>query len=285
MPGKLLEYITDFPRVVGGIDEESARRAVDLYRHIVKQEITPTDVLTAEMAKVVENAYRDVNIAFANEVALACERMGVNVFEVRELINARHDRHMHVPGAGVGGHCLPKDSWLLKYGLETYGRHGDKGTRGGGDRECRYSPFAIRLIPLAREINDGMPGHVLALIEDGLAEAGRELAGAKVVLMGVAYPSTSSGQAWRTPTTRATRQRRRWPGCCWRAGQRWWPTTPTCGRPTGGGCWESRGDKETRRQGDKEMGRWGEEKRRGRGGARERGRCWRFRWLMICGRR
>jgi len=88
MPGKLLEYITDFPRVVGGVDEESTRRAVELYRYIVKGEITPTDVLTAEMTKVVEDAYHDVNIAFANEVALACERMGVDVFEVQELINA-----------------------------------------------------------------------------------------------------------------------------------------------------------------------------------------------------
>jgi len=180
MPGKLLEYITDFPRVVGGIDEESTRQAVELYRHIVRNEITLTDVLTAEMTKVVENAYRDVNIAFANEVALACERMGVNVFEVRELINARPDRRIHMPGAGVGGHCLPKDSWLLKHGVETYGRQEDKetGEQGSG---------GLRLIPLAREINDGMPGHMVALIEDALAEADRELAGAKVVLLGAAY--------------------------------------------------------------------------------------------------
>jgi UDP-N-acetyl-D-mannosaminuronic acid dehydrogenase len=176
MPGKLLEYITDFPRVVGGIDAESTRRAVDLYRNIVKEEITPTDVLTAEMAKVVENAYRDVNIAFANEVALACERMGVNVFEVRGLINARPDRHMHIPGAGVGGHCLPKDSWLLKYGLEAYGESVNNAAVEG-----------LRLIPLAREVNDGMPDHVVALIEDGLAQIGRGLAGAKVALLGVSY--------------------------------------------------------------------------------------------------
>jgi UDP-N-acetyl-D-mannosaminuronic acid dehydrogenase len=173
MPGKLSEYITNFPRVVGGIDAESTRRAVELYRHIVRKEITSTDVLTAEMAKVVENAYRDVNIAFANEVALARERMGGNVFEVRGLINVRPDRHMHLPGAGVGGHCLPKDSWLLKHGLETYSR---------GD-----SPFALRLIPLAREINDGMPAHMVELIEDALAGAGCELAGAKVVILGVSY--------------------------------------------------------------------------------------------------
>ncbi|MFX1410567.1 MAG: UDP binding domain-containing protein, partial [Promethearchaeota archaeon] len=104
----------------------------------------------------------------------ACERMGVDVFEVRELINARPDRHMHRPGAGVGGHCLPKDSWLLKYGVETYGERAE-------------DPGELRLIPLAREINDGMPGHMVALIEETLRETGRELGGSKVVLLGVAY--------------------------------------------------------------------------------------------------
>jgi UDP-N-acetyl-D-mannosaminuronic acid dehydrogenase len=171
MPGKLLEYIVHFPRVVGGIDVESTQRAVALYGHIVRQKITPTDVLTAEMAKVVENAYRDVNIAFANEVALLCESMGVDAFEIRELINARPDRNMHLPGAGVGGHCLPKDSWLLQHGVQTYGR----------------TPAEMRLIPLAREINDGMPAHMLDLIEQGLQERGRELRGARVAVLGVSY--------------------------------------------------------------------------------------------------
>jgi UDP-N-acetyl-D-mannosaminuronic acid dehydrogenase len=175
MPGKLLEYITDMPRVVGGIDEESTRRAVELYRRIVRAEITPSDCLTAEVAKVVENAYRDVNIAFANEMARACERLGVDVYRLRELINARHDRHMHIPGAGVGGHCLPKDSWLLRYGVETYGAN---------------SSFEIRdlpLIQLARQINDAMPAHMLELVQDALAEAGRPLAGARVAILGAAY--------------------------------------------------------------------------------------------------
>jgi UDP-N-acetyl-D-mannosaminuronic acid dehydrogenase len=171
MPGKLLAYITDFPRVVGGIDEESARRAVALYETIVNEEVSATDVLTAEMSKVIENAYRDVNIAFANEMALACERMGVDAFEIRGLINARPDRNVHRPGAGVGGHCLPKDSWLLAHGVEVYGRGAE----------------VLRLIPLAREINDGMPGHMLELIEGALGEAGRALPGATVALLGVAY--------------------------------------------------------------------------------------------------
>jgi UDP-N-acetyl-D-mannosaminuronic acid dehydrogenase len=130
---------------------------------------------------VVENAFRDVNIAFANEVALACERMGVDAFEIRELINARPDRHMHIPGAGVGGHCLPKDSWLLKYGLETYGGGAEGPERGAGGKD------GLRLIPLAREINDGMPEHMLALIEDALEEVDCVLEEAKVTLLGVAY--------------------------------------------------------------------------------------------------
>ena len=174
-PGKLLDYIVNFPRVVGGVDEESTRRAVELYRHIVKHEVTATDVLTAEIAKTVENAYRDVNIAFANEVALACEQMGVDVYEIRQMINARPDRYMHTPGAGVGGHCLPKDSWLLKYGIEKYGKAVDE------------KSSVLKLIPLAREINDWMPVHMLQLIEEALTEAGVTLREAKVVLLGVAY--------------------------------------------------------------------------------------------------
>jgi UDP-N-acetyl-D-mannosaminuronic acid dehydrogenase len=171
MPGKLLEYITDFPRVVGGIDEESTRRAVELYRTIVRKQITPTDVLTAELAKTMENAYRDVNIAFANEMARVCEAMGADVYEIRELMNARHDRHMHLAGAGVGGHCLPKDPWLLKFGVDTYGAF----------------PVAMRLIAVAREINDEMPRHMADLTLAVLAERGIDLAEARITVLGVAY--------------------------------------------------------------------------------------------------
>jgi len=171
MPGKLLEYITDFPRVVGGIDEESTRRAVELYKTIVRQEITPTSLLAAELAKTMENAYRDVNIAFANEMARVCEAMGVDVFEIRRLMNARPDRNMHLPGAGVGGHCLPKDSWLLKFGVDTYGAF----------------PVPLRLTTLARQVNDEMPLHLVELTVQGLAERGVKPEGARVAVLGVAY--------------------------------------------------------------------------------------------------
>lgn len=175
MPGKLLEYLIHFPRVVGGIDERSTRRAVELYRHIVQNEITPTDCLTAEVAKTVENTYRDVNIAFANEMALVCESLGVDVFEVRDLVNARPDRHMHLPGAGVGGHCLPKDPWLLNQGVTAYG----------------YKPVKSDLLEVARRINDSMPLHMAELVKDALARAGTPLVGSRVAVLGIAYLENS----------------------------------------------------------------------------------------------
>ncbi len=171
MPGKLLEYMVDFPRVVGGIDAKSTELAVELYRTIVRQEITATDVLTAELAKTVENAYRDVNIAFANEMALVCESLGVDVYEMRELINARPDRYMHLPGAGVGGHCLPKDTWLLRFGVKEYGAR----------------DVDTAMITLARRINDAMPDHMARLVEEALAEAGKEVKGSRVAVLGLAY--------------------------------------------------------------------------------------------------
>jgi UDP-N-acetyl-D-mannosaminuronic acid dehydrogenase len=79
----------------------------------VKAEINPTDWITAELVKTVENTYRDVQIAFANEIAMLCEQLGADVWRVRELVNKTPHRDIHFPGAGVGGHCIPKDPWLL----------------------------------------------------------------------------------------------------------------------------------------------------------------------------
>lgn len=172
MPGRLLEYIQNLPRIVGGINKESERRAVELYQKIVKEKIYSTDILTAETSKTMENAYRDVNIAFANEMALICESLGVDVFEVRGLINSRSERHMHLPGSGVGGHCLPKDTWLLRYGLQRYGRDNHMETE---------------FINLARRINNSMPIHMAKLIRSAFEEKGINLKDSKVTILGVAY--------------------------------------------------------------------------------------------------
>lgn len=181
MVGRLIKNMVGLPRIVGGVEEESTKRAMELYSHIVKAELLPADALTAEVTKVVENTYRDVNIAFANEVALICESLGVDAFKVRELVNTLPNdptnpasnpvRIMHYPGAGVGGHCLPKDGWLLKYGLDTFGKF----------------KFFPKLIVNTREVNDFMPVHVADLVEDALAEHGKTLKGAKVAVLGVAF--------------------------------------------------------------------------------------------------
>ncbi|RLG33371.1 nucleotide sugar dehydrogenase [Methanosarcinales archaeon] len=185
MVGRLLYNIVNYPRIIGGIDEESAKRGMELYKNIVKAELYTTDVLTAEVSKVAENTYRDVNIAFANEMALMCESIGVDVFKVRELVNtlpndpsnpsANPIRNMHFPGAGVGGHCLPKDTWLLKYGVDTYGRF-------------KVEP---QLIVKSRELNAWMPTHVSDLVEEGLNDAGRQLQDAKIAILGVAFLENS----------------------------------------------------------------------------------------------
>ncbi len=181
MVGRLIKNMVELPRIVGGIDEESTKRATELYSHVVKAKLHQTDALTAEVTKVVENTYRDVNIAFANEVALVCESLGVDVFEVRELVNTLPNdpampasnpiRNMHYPGAGVGGHCLPKDGWLLKFGLDTFGKF----------------KFFPKVIMNTREVNDSMPRHVVDLVEDALAEHGKKIEGAKVAILGVAF--------------------------------------------------------------------------------------------------
>ncbi|MDP2899516.1 MAG: nucleotide sugar dehydrogenase [Candidatus Bathyarchaeota archaeon] len=185
MVGRLLHNLTAYDRIVGGIDEESTERGIELYRHIVKAKLHPTDALTAEVAKVTENAYRDVNIAFANEIALICESLGVNVHDVRSFVNnlpndpstphANPYRNMHIPGAGVGGHCLPKDSWLLKYGLDAYGK-------------IRFKPG---IIVESRNVNDHMPTHMKDLAEEALREKGVRLGDAKITLLGVAYLENS----------------------------------------------------------------------------------------------
>lgn len=185
MVGRLIKNIVHLPRIVGGIDEESTRRAVELYTRIVQERIYPTTVLTAEVSKVVENTYRDVNIAFANEVALLCESLGLDVFKVRELVNTLPNdptnpssnpvRNMHFPGAGVGGHCLPKDPWLLKYGVDMYGTF-------------KVDP---QVIIKSRELNMWMPEHMVELLVEGLNEAGRKLKDAKIAILGVAFLENS----------------------------------------------------------------------------------------------
>ncbi|MCH2486952.1 MAG: UDP-N-acetyl-D-mannosamine dehydrogenase [Erythrobacter sp.] len=140
LPGRILEELTHNDRSIGGITPRCARKALAFYKRFVKGECVVTDARSAEMTKLVENAFRDVNIAFANELSMIADRQGLDVWEVIRLAN-RHPRvNILQPGPGVGGHCIAVDPWFIVHG----------------------APEEAKLIRQARETNDAKMHHVLA---------------------------------------------------------------------------------------------------------------------------
>ncbi|HEX2893681.1 MAG TPA: UDP-N-acetyl-D-mannosamine dehydrogenase [Marmoricola sp.] len=144
LPGRIMIELVANDRVVGGLTPECARRAADVYALFCRGEILFTDAESAEMAKLVENSFRDVNIAFANELAGVCEQLDLDVWEIIRLAN-RHPRvNVLTPGPGVGGHCIAVDPWFI----------------------VAAAPQHTDLIRTAREINDERPAKVVQTIID-----------------------------------------------------------------------------------------------------------------------
>jgi len=161
LPGRILEELTNNDRSIGGITPRCARKALAFYKRFVRGECVTTDARSAEMTKLVENAYRDVNIAFANELSIVSDRMGLDVWEVIRLAN-RHPRvNILSPGPGVGGHCIAVDPWFIVHG----------------------APEETPLIRTARGVNDGKMHHVIARA-DALVAAHPE---ARVACLGLAF--------------------------------------------------------------------------------------------------
>lgn len=159
LPGRIVEELVANDRVIGGLNHASAERALEFYRYFVKGEAFLTDLRTAEMVKLVENSFRDVNIAFANEVSLIAGRLGVDVWKVIELAN-RHPRvNILSPGPGVGGHCIAVDPWFI----------------------VEKVPDLAELIATARRVNDSMPEHIVARVEAAVPP------GARVSCLGASY--------------------------------------------------------------------------------------------------
>lgn len=167
-PGKAIREFVENPRIVGGYDEGSATIAAELFGTVVKGEVLITDCLSAEVAKLAENTFRDVNIAFANELALICEHLGADVMEVIRLANTHPRVNIHKPGCGVGGPCLPKDPYMLLDGVEPLG-------------------FKSRVIVSSRELNDFMPEHTVELAEKALLKSGKNIEKSKIAILGAAY--------------------------------------------------------------------------------------------------
>ncbi|MFQ5887959.1 MAG: nucleotide sugar dehydrogenase [Candidatus Hydrothermarchaeales archaeon] len=168
IPTRTLEEIQTNSRVIGGINEESSKLARILYSSITTGELMTTNLGTAEMVKIIENTYRDVNIALANEIAMLCERLGVDAIEAINMANKHPRVNLHLPGPGVGGHCIPKDPYFLIGKAEELG-------------------MELKIISSAREINENMPSHLLGLIERSLKKVNKDLKTSKVSILGIAY--------------------------------------------------------------------------------------------------
>jgi UDP-N-acetyl-D-mannosaminuronic acid dehydrogenase len=144
LPGRILVELVENDRIVGGINEESAVKAIEFYKTFVRGKVLATNALTAEMVKLAENSFRDVNIAFANELSMICEQEGIDVWEMISLAN-RHPRvNILQPGPGVGGHCIAVDPWFI----------------------VARAPTLSKLIRSAREVNDSKPAWVIEKVRE-----------------------------------------------------------------------------------------------------------------------
>jgi UDP-N-acetyl-D-mannosaminuronic acid dehydrogenase len=161
IPGNTLHEMVNNTRIIGGIDKKSAEHAKEIYSNFVKGEFYLTDTVTAETGKLVENTFRDINIAYANELAKMCEHLEINVWEVIAIANKHPRVNVHSPGPGVGGHCIPVDPWFL---LEQANSDFIKG---------------------AREINDSMPAYIFSRLKEIMASKG--IKDPIICILGVSY--------------------------------------------------------------------------------------------------
>lgn len=161
LPGRIVQELSTNDRIIGGIDEASTEKTVDFYKHFVKGALLKTDARTAELSKLTENSFRDVNIAFANELSIICEKLGINVWELIRLAN-RHPRvNILQPGPGVGGHCIAVDPWFI----------------------VDSAPAEARLIRTARQVNDNKPHYVMSKVYEAI----KGIVSPKIACLGLAF--------------------------------------------------------------------------------------------------
>lgn len=168
LPGHVMRELIENDRIIGGMTPKCTEVAVALYKTFVEGECVTTDTRTAEMAKLTENSFRDVNIAFANELSIICDKLKINVWELIKLSN-RHPRvNILQPGPGVGGHCIAVDPWFI----------------------VSATPDDAKLIKAAREVNDNKPVWVVDKLKSGLLDLitnGKTLADISVGVLGLAF--------------------------------------------------------------------------------------------------
>jgi UDP-N-acetyl-D-glucosamine dehydrogenase len=161
--------VKDIPKLVGGVTPACTAVTAALYRQIVAQVIELSSPVVAELAKIYENTFRSVNIGLANELAVMCHHLGVNVWEVIEAASTKPFGFMpFYPGPGIGGHCIPVDPLYLSW-------------------KARHSGYEARFIGLADDINRSMPRFVINLLAEALNDGGKSVRNARILVLGVAY--------------------------------------------------------------------------------------------------
>ena len=227
LPGRIMIELVTNDRMVGGLTSEAAEAAAALYAVFCQGEIHLTDAATAEMSKLVENAYRDVNIAFANELSIISDNLGIDVWELIRLANHHPRVNILQPGPGVGGHCIAVDPWFI----------------------VAADPENSRLIRTAREVNDGKPGYVVEQVRKAVSDDQPPddcLPGPGVQSKHRRRPGVA-GRGDRPPGGHAARMPRFWSRhrtriTCRRSWPRlrtsgWWKRTKPLRRPMWWCCW------------------------------------------------
>lgn len=161
LPGNAIAELKTNDRIIGGQTPEATRRAAELYATFCSGELLPTNAVTAEMAKLTENSFRDVNIAFANELSLICDNLGINVWELIDLANHHPRVNILQPGPGVGGHCIAVDPWFI----------------------VAADPFNAKLIHAARKVNDNKPAWVINKVK----QAVKNTNASTIAVLGLAF--------------------------------------------------------------------------------------------------
>ena len=169
-PGQILNDFERLPRLVGATDEKTANIITKIYKHVFTVDFIPMpDCKTANAVKLTTNVFRDINIAFVNELGILFEKIGIDIITVLEAAKTKYNFQIHYPGAGVGGPCLPVNSYQML------------------NLAKKIDPNLLSMIKTARIVNESMPQHVIHLLQDAFSESGKNITNSEILILGITY--------------------------------------------------------------------------------------------------
>ncbi len=169
-PGQIMNDFERLPRLVGAIDDKIANIITRIYKHVFTVDLIPMpDCKTANAVKLTTNVFRDINIAFVNELAVLFEKIGIDIMKVLEAAKTKYNFQVHYPGAGVGGPCLPVNSYQML------------------NLAKRVNANSLKIVKTSREVNESMPEHVIDILKNAFDEAGKNIKNSHVLILGVSY--------------------------------------------------------------------------------------------------